>query len=93
MAARALRQFYDGELDLDAPGDPVALTEPWGRHRSRFIAALSGMPEDQWTATTRCDEWDTFGVLWHLITADQFWIASITGGAAGTPTKLSLIHI
>ncbi|MGI9576879.1 MAG: maleylpyruvate isomerase N-terminal domain-containing protein [Microthrixaceae bacterium] len=86
MATRPLRQFYGDELDLIAPGPPEAVFEPWTRHRSRFLTALGQLDDDQWRSTTRCEDWDAIGVLWHLITADQFWAASISSGAVGNPT-------
>lgn len=87
MTRRPLRQFYDDELDLVAPGRPEAISVPWLRHRERFIRSLSELDDDQWRSQTRCDDWDAIDVVWHLITADQFWIASISSGAAGKPTK------
>ncbi len=86
MAARPLRQFYGSQLDLVAPGPPEAVSEPWARHRTRFLSALADLDDQQWSATTRCEDWDAIDVLWHLITADQFWTAAISSGAAGNPT-------
>lgn len=87
MAARPLRQFYGDEAVLAAPGAPEAVYEPWARHRTRFISELGQLDDAQWASTTRCDDWDAVGLLWHLITADQFWTASILSGSAGNPTS------
>lgn len=86
MARRPLRQFYGDQLDLSAPGPPEAVSEPWARHRARFLSALADLDEQQWRSTTRCDDWDAIDLLWHLITADQFWTAAIASGAGGNPT-------
>ncbi len=88
MAVRPLRQFYDEDLVLDAPDGPEAVIQPWRRHRRRFLAALGDLSAQQWRSTTRCDDWDAIGVVWHLITADQFWVASLAGGAGGRPTSI-----
>ncbi len=86
MADRPLRQFYDHGIEFRGPGVPQDLIEPWLRHRRRFVASLAGLTDEQWRSRTRCTDWDAIDVIWHLITADQFWAMSISSGTSGTPT-------
>ncbi|MCP4434617.1 MAG: maleylpyruvate isomerase family protein [Actinomycetia bacterium] len=86
MAERPLRQFYEHDMEFRAPGTPAELVKPWVRHRRRFQASLELLSDEQWRATTRCDDWNAMDVVWHLVTADQFWQMSIASGTAGTPT-------
>lgn len=87
MTRRPLRQFYDHSMHLDAPGDPADLTRAWLQHRRRFLDELAGLSQQQWHSPTRCDRWDAVDVIWHLITADQFWAAAIASGTTGNPTR------
>jgi uncharacterized protein (TIGR03083 family) len=80
MGARPLRQYYDPvTIVVD---DDLAIVEPWLRHRRRLVEALSGLPDDQWKAPTRCASWDARGVVSHLVTVDAFWMASLRAALA-----------
>src|SRR5580765_4237727 len=84
MGTRLLRQHYEG---VGTDVDPVlgAPVEPWLRHRARMTEALRALSDEQWMATTRCTEWNAKDVTAHLITADAFWIGSLTAARAGAP--------
>jgi hypothetical protein len=83
VAARAIRQFYDGvTLDVDDFGPVV---EPWLRHRERFNDELAGLTDEQWSATTRCTDWDAPGVVCHLVNVDAFWALTLGNARAGRP--------
>jgi uncharacterized protein (TIGR03083 family) len=86
MGARPLRHFYDGTLDIEVAPELGAVVEPWARHRRRFVDALEQLTPDQWTAITRCDAWDARDVICHLMSADSFWVISLSSAVAGTPT-------
>ena len=85
MSPRPLRQYYghDRRFVLDGLASPV---EPFRRHRARFLAALEGLTEDQWAATTRCDAWSAKDVANHLVSADGFWALTLKGRANPEPT-------
>src|SRR5262245_54685899 len=82
VGTRVLRQHYEGVGAYVAPelGDTV---EPWMRHRRRFLASLSALDEEAWRAPTRCSEWTVSDVVAHILTADQFWIMSLTSARSG----------
>lgn len=88
MAVRPLRQFYDNDLVVDAPGRTEEMIGLWRSHRRRFLSALAELSDQQWRSTTRCDAWDAIDVVWHLVTADRFWVASLTAGSEGRPTSI-----
>ncbi len=89
MGTRVLRQHYEGVAVDVAPelGDTI---EPWLRHRRRFLDALVALPDAQWQAETRCTEWTVSDVVAHIITADQFWIMTLTSARAGAPATTFL---
>lgn len=86
MASRPVRQFYGEQAPIQVSGSADDVVEPWRRHRERFVTVLAGLDQDDWYATTRCDDWDVRQVLNHLATADAFWMASLNGAATGEPT-------
>ena len=89
MGTRALRQHYGDDqviFEVDAAlGDPRG---PWAQHRLRFLGALEDLDPADWSKPTRCEGWDAIDVINHLITADAFWVASLTGARAGAPTEI-----
>jgi uncharacterized protein (TIGR03083 family) len=85
MGTRPLRQYYDG-VSISVDGD-LPLVEPWVRHRRRLAAGVTALSDEQWTAPTRCTEWDARGVVSHLVTVDGFWTSSLRSALArGEPT-------
>jgi uncharacterized protein (TIGR03083 family) len=87
MGERPLRQHYDG-LDAHVDDELFAVHEPWRRHRDRFIGALGAMTDEQASATTRCTAWDAKDILTHLVSADGFWVLTLSNSRTGaTPTK------
>jgi uncharacterized protein (TIGR03083 family) len=89
VGTRVLRQHYEGVAVDVAPelGDTI---EPWLRHRHRFRDALVALPEAEWQADTRCTEWNVSDVVAHIVTADQFWIMTLTSARAGAPATTFL---
>ena len=70
-------------IDLDL-GDVAATL---AQQRRRLVAELSTLEPAQWAHPTRCDDWTVTDVVAHLAGTTRFWNASISGGAAGTPTR------
>lgn len=86
MSPRPLRQFYghDRRFVIDGLGPP---SEPFRRLRSRFLEALEGLSDDEWTAKTRCDAWDAKDIVNHLVSVDGFWALTINGRGQPEPTS------
>jgi uncharacterized protein (TIGR03083 family) len=89
MATRPLRQYYDQVTIADDLGDFVA---PWQRHRARLAAALATLNDEQWTSQSRCTDWDTRGVVCHLVTVDGFWAFTLGNARAGEPPPKLLLN-
>jgi len=88
MATRPLLQHYD-KVERYLVDDRLAdVIEPWRRHRERFLATLRTFDDEQWLAPTRCTDWNARDVVSHLITVDQFFVLSLLGAQAGTPTEM-----
>lgn len=88
MGARPLQQHYDQVeryLVDDRLGDGI---EPWRRHRARLLATLGTFDEEQWLVPTHCTDWNARDIVSHLISVDQFFVVSLLGAQAGTPTKM-----
>jgi uncharacterized protein (TIGR03083 family) len=85
VSPRPLRQFYDHNRHfvLDGLGP---LSGTFRRHRARFLGALAGLSDDEWAATTRCDEWNAKDVVHHLVSADEFWALTLQGRGQPEPT-------
>jgi uncharacterized protein (TIGR03083 family) len=85
VSPRPLRQFYGGDRRLVIEGLGSAV-EPFRRHRTRFLAALAGLADDEWAGTTRCDAWDAKDVCNHLASADGFFAHTLGGRGRAEPT-------
>jgi uncharacterized protein (TIGR03083 family) len=44
------------------------------------------LSDDEWAATTRCDEWNAKDVVQHLVSADEFWALTLQGRGQPEPT-------
>jgi len=72
-------------IAIDGPVDDQRITVV--RQRRRMAEALAGLTDDQWRAPTRCEGWSVQDVVTHLVSTNNFWGVSISGGLAGTPTR------
>jgi uncharacterized protein (TIGR03083 family) len=61
---------------------------PLVRQRDRLADLVAGFDDGQWAAPSRCDGWSVQDVISHLTSTNQFFAASITAGAGGTPTRV-----
>jgi uncharacterized protein (TIGR03083 family) len=86
MGSRPLRQYYDEVAPIEVDERLGSVVTPWLRHRQRFAARLAALTDEQWAAPSRCAGWTNQDVVSHLVTADEFWVASLHGAAAGSPT-------
>jgi uncharacterized protein (TIGR03083 family) len=79
---------YDGPqlLSIDGRADDQAVVVR--RQRQRMEAVLGELTEDEWQTPSRCDGWTVKDVIAHLVTVNGFWETSVTGGLAGTPTRI-----
>jgi uncharacterized protein (TIGR03083 family) len=88
MATRPLRQYYDAVTIVDELGD---IGGPWRQHRARFSENLASLTAEQWTAPSRCTEWDARGVVSHLVMVDQYWVLALGNAKAGEPPAKFLL--
>jgi uncharacterized protein (TIGR03083 family) len=79
---------YDSEPIISIDGSPSAIAIPFLRQRRRFARELSSLSPEQWSAPSRCEGWRVQDVVAHLTTTDQFWVFAISGGLAGSPTRV-----
>lgn len=86
MGPRPLRQYYDEDARIHVSDELGSVITPWLRHRRRFVDRLTALTDEQWAAPSRCAGWTNQDVVSHLVTADGFWVVSLRGAAAGTPT-------
>jgi uncharacterized protein (TIGR03083 family) len=84
MGARPLRQHYD-TVTVSVDESLCDIQTSWRQHRDRFIAALGALDDGQRKATTRCTAWDAKDVLTHLISADNFFVFSLSTARTGAP--------
>jgi uncharacterized protein (TIGR03086 family) len=55
------------------------LVELFTRSALRFTGRVSGVPADQWDATTPCDEWNVRTLVNH-VTYEQLWAPHLVAG-------------
>ena len=84
-----IRQFYGGagvplRIDGDADGPAMA----WRSQRGRVRGWLSGLADSDWNGPTRCESWDTTGLVRHLASASRFLGYTLHQAAAGEQTRL-----
>ena len=49
---------------------------------------LADLSDQAWTAATRCEAWSVQDVVAHMVSVNDFWIASMRAGLAGAPTRM-----
>jgi len=84
-----IRQFYGGAgVPLRIDGDVEEPAVAWGSQRERVRAWLSRLADSDWSGPTRCESWDTTGLVRHLASASQFLGYTLHQAAAGQLTRL-----
>jgi uncharacterized protein (TIGR03083 family) len=58
------------------------------RQRRRLEAIFASLGDDDWRASTRCENWRVQDVATHLVGVNDFFHGSIAAGLAGTPTRV-----
>lgn len=79
---------YDSDPIIRLDGEPADIAMPAIRQRRRLVEALASFDVDDWAHPSRCAGWSNRDVIVHLDSTNPFWVASITSGVAGTPTRL-----
>ena len=79
---------YDRPPIIEIAGAPDDQLAPVVRQRRRFEAMLADLGDDGWSAPSRCSGWTVHDVIAHLVGVNTFWEASVSAGAAGTPTRI-----
>jgi uncharacterized protein (TIGR03083 family) len=79
---------YDGDPIVRIETTPDDAGVLLVRQRARLAELLGTLDAEQWSAPSRCEQWTVQDVVAHLIGTNQFWAFSITGGLAGTPTRV-----
>lgn len=84
-----IRQFYGGAgVPLRIDGDVEGPAMAWGSQRARVRGWLSGLADSDWSGPTRCESWDTTGLVRHLASASQFLGYTLHQAASGEVTRL-----
>jgi hypothetical protein len=84
-----LRQFYDGSgVPLRIDREPDLPVNAWMSHRFRLRTWLDSVPDAEWNGPTRCELWDSTGLVRHLISGSQFLGYTLHKARGGTPTDL-----
>jgi len=82
-------QFYGGSgAPLDVALAPSSVAPAWFAHRARLTAWLASLPDAEWDAPTRCDEWSVAGLVRHLASVSEFEGFTLHQAAKGEPTRL-----
>jgi uncharacterized protein (TIGR03083 family) len=76
---------YDRTI-LTMDGGP-AIVPAMVRQRRRLLDLLGSLDDHQWEAPSRCEGWRVQDVAQHLASVDPYWLASISAGLAGEPTR------
>ena len=76
---------YDRTV-LTIDGGP-AIVPALVRQRLRLLDLLDSLSDEQWATPSRCEGWRVQDVIVHLASVDPYWLASITAGLAGAPTR------
>jgi uncharacterized protein (TIGR03083 family) len=79
---------YGGLPALQTTVPAGDLSIPLLRQRRRLAEILASLEPEQWAAPTRCERWSVQDIVMHLVGVNELWQLSITGGRAGTPTRL-----
>jgi uncharacterized protein (TIGR03083 family) len=69
-------------LDGGPPIVPAAV-----RQRRRLLDVLGSLTDAEWASPSRCEGWRVQDVAAHLAGVDSYWLASISAGLAGEPTR------
>lgn len=68
--------------------DGLAIVPGTVRQRRRLLDVLGSLTDEQWATPSRCQGWRVQDVAAHLAGVDPYWLASITAGLAGEPTRV-----
>jgi uncharacterized protein (TIGR03083 family) len=84
-----IMQYYGaGGVPMAIEADTAAPAAAWRSHRERLRAWLDEVPDEQWGAPTRCDEWDVLDLVRHLASGSQFLGYTLYMATKGQPTTL-----
>ena len=66
-------QYYEADgAPLDVPADPARVVAAWQSHRTRLRSWFAGLPDDRWSAPTRCMDWNVTDIAQHLLLVTNF---------------------
>jgi hypothetical protein len=84
-----IRQYYDPPgVPLVVEGDPADAVTAWRSQRVRVRGWLDGLDDGGWSAPTRCESWDTTGLVRHMASASQFLSYTLREASTGNATTL-----
>jgi uncharacterized protein (TIGR03083 family) len=82
-------QYYDADgAPLEVPAEPPQVVSAWRSHRTRLRQWFAELPEQRWSAPTRCPEWRVTEMAAHLISATQFLGFTLHEAKRDNPTTL-----
>jgi uncharacterized protein (TIGR03083 family) len=79
---------YEGPPIMSMTGQPCDQLEPLVRQRRRFESMLGGLDADDWCSASRCEGWTVQDIVAHIVGVNAFWLASVSAGLAGSPTRV-----
>jgi uncharacterized protein (TIGR03083 family) len=83
-----IRPRYGPDPLITYEGDPAAVATPAVRQRLRLAQTLAAFGPAQWDAPSRCAGWTNRDVVVHLVSANRWWVRSISEARRGRPTEM-----
>ena len=68
--------------------NPSDTIEAWHSQRARLRDWLQGLPDDEWSAPTRCADWNVSQLVRHLLSVSQFLGYTLHKAADGVATDV-----
>lgn len=83
-----IRPRYGPDPLITYEGDPAAVATPAARQRLRLAQTLAAFGPAEWNAPSRCAGWTNRDVVVHLVSANRWWVHSISEARRGRPTEM-----
>ena len=84
-----IRQHYGGSgVPLSVDLDPMDSVAAWRSQRARMRGWIDALPDHEWSGPTRCESWDTAGLVRHLASGCQFLGYTLHEAHNGLATRL-----
>lgn len=82
-------QYYEADgAPLHLPADPARVAGAWQSHRTRLRSWFAGLPDDRWSAPTRCMDWNVTDIAQHLLLVTNFLTFTLHHARKRQPTTV-----